>query len=500
MSEPQDGSFARRVASSFLVAGAGNLISKGVNVVALFLVLKMISPAELGLASIVLAIFAVLQSVTELGLGVALVQAKDATRDQIDSLFWVSMMVAGGLYLLLLAAAPLAGWAYGEPELTALLRVQGLAVVISALYLVPRNLLVRDLRFGRVTIADNVSLLLASGAMIAAASMGYGPWAIIAGEVVNRAGQLVMFQLFNPYLPRLHLRLAEVRSMVSFGLYATGSRLLYNFYINADYLVVGKVFGPAAVGIYTVAFRIVADPVKTLASVVNQVAYPAFAKLQDEPERLKTYLFTMARGNLATIGTVLTLVCVFIEDGLLIAGYDQWLGAVPLVRIFAISGLLLCVAPLVPQLLNAMGQARLNMAYSALAAVVMPVAFFVGSRFGVEGVAWAWAMTYPALAMVLFAFGARQLGLSLPAFTARALGGLVVFVPVAVVAIGLKVALGTWTTLSPLWVIVIGALLTLAVGARLTLWREREAIRLVLGKGKPASEPGADQDATERTP
>ena len=49
--------------------------------------------------------------------------------------------------------------------------------------------------------------------------------------------------------------------------------------------VVGKVFGPAAVGIYTVAFRIVADPVKTLASVVNQVAYPAFAKLQDEPER-----------------------------------------------------------------------------------------------------------------------------------------------------------------------------------------------------------------------
>jgi len=496
MTDATGTTLARRVASSFLVTGAGNLVSKGVNLIALFIVLKMISPAELGLASIVLAIFAILQSVTELGLGVALVQARHSTRDQIDSLFWVSLMVAVGLYLLLLAAAPLLGWAYGEAELTPLLRVQGLAVVLSALYLVPRNLLVRDLRFGRVTIADNVALLLASGAMIAAAAMGYGPWAIIAGEVVNRAGQLVMFQLFRPYVPRLHLRLAEVRSMVSFGLYATGSRLLYNFYINADYLVVGKVFGPAAVGIYTVAFRIVADPVKTLASVINQVAYPAFAKLQDDPDRLKTYLFTIARGNLATIGTVLVLVCVFVDDGLRVAGYTQWMGAVPLVRIFAVSGLMLCVAPLVPQLLNAVGQARLNMLYSATAALVMPLAFLAGSRFGVEGVAWAWAITYPALAVVLFHFGARVLGLSMASFTARLLGGLVVFVPVGATAIGLKVGLAEWGALGAVGSLVAGVLLTLAVAIRLTLWREREAIRLVLRK---SDEPAKPQIVSEET-
>ena len=297
--------------------------------------------------------------------------------------------------------------------------------------------------------------------------MGYGPWAIIAGR---SSTALVMFQLFRPYMPRLHLRLAEVRSMVSFGLYATGSRLLQLLHQRG--LPGGRQgLRAAAVGIYTVAFRIVADPVKTLV-VVNQVAYPAFAKLQDEPERLKTYLFTMARGP-GDHRHGPRPVCVFIDDGLMVAGYDQWLDAVPLVRIFAISGLMLCVAPHPAAaqrrgpgaaqhgLLGPRGGGRADGLLHRIA--LRPRR----RRLGLGG-------DLPGLGHGPLHLGARQLGLSVPCFALRALGGLVVFVPVAALAIGLKVALVTWTTLT-LWIIVIGALLTLALGVRLTLWREREA-------------------------
>jgi O-antigen/teichoic acid export membrane protein len=88
--------FAQRVAGSFLYSGVGNAISKVINAGALLYTLKLVTPEDLGLASIVLAILAILSAVTELGLGVALVQAEKPTRDQTDSLFWLSLVVSGG--------------------------------------------------------------------------------------------------------------------------------------------------------------------------------------------------------------------------------------------------------------------------------------------------------------------------------------------------------------------------------------------------------------------
>ncbi len=490
MTDANSGGFARQVARSFLITGLGNGLTKILNVAALFVVLKLISPDELGVATIVLAVFGILQSLTELGLGAALVQAKDPTREQIDSLFWISLGLSAVLYLVVLAGAPLIAWFYEEPDLVPLLRVQALAVLLFSFYLVPRNLMTRDLWFGRLAVVDNVSLLISSAGMVWLAWAGYGAWAIIWSEVGNRAGQLVLCQVFRPHLPRLRVRLSEVRAMIDFGLYATGSRFLYNFYINADYLIVGKLFGADVVGVYSLAFRIVSDPVRTLTSIVNQVAYPTFAKLQDQRERLARYYFAIARANMAFIGVALVAICVFIEDVLVIAEYTQWLPAVPLVQAFSLFGLVRCVSPLVPQLLNAVGQARLSFFYSLAGAFWMPLGFYLGALYGdVMGVAWAWGIFYPALVLFVFWFGARVLDRSLMAFTWGSLSGALVLIPVAAIAVAARYGLIELSAIPVLASTILGVLLTAVAGLAFGIARERETLRAVLGRRTTKKEP-----------
>ncbi|MGM0577790.1 MAG: lipopolysaccharide biosynthesis protein [Myxococcota bacterium] len=480
----EDGSFARKVAKSFLVSGVGNAGTKIINVVALFFVLKMIEPSELGLASIVLAIFNIIQSVTQLGLGVAIVQAEDISRRQLDSLFWIALGLSTAIYLVIFAGAPLASWFYDEPLLTPMLRFQALAVVLFAAYLVSRNLMIRDMWFGRLAVADNVSLMVASGTMLLLAWLGHGAWAIVAGEFVQRAGQLVFCQAFRPYVPRWRVRWGEVRSMVRFGVYATGSRLLYNFYINADYLIVGRFFGADAVGVYSLAYRMVKDPVRTLVSIVNQVAYPAFARLQLEEERLRRYFYAIARVNMSSIGTVLLVIAVFTEDALMAIGYEQWLAVVPLVQILTVYGLILSVSPLVPQLLNAVGRARQNFLYSLTTAVVMPVAFLVAASMSLEAVAWVWGTIYPVVVVVLFLFGSRALKQSFWTFAGKTLSGAVVLAPVAVVALGVRWLLAEQAAWNPAPVAVLGAAVTLVSGLGLAYARERDTVAAVLKRHK----------------
>lgn len=474
-------SFSGQVIQSLLYSGLGKTISKVLNVVALLVVLKLISTAAFGIASIVLAIFSILRAVTELGLGVAIVQAQDITRDEIDSLFWLSLGVSGTLYLLLAATAPLIGWFYGEPQLTDLLQVYGLSVVVFSFYFVPKNLLTKELAFGRIVFAENASLLGSSLVMIGLAYYGFGAWSIILGELSNRVGRLGLFHVFRPYWPNWTFNWTKVWPRVSFGLYATGSRLLYNFYINADYLLVGRLFGPEAVGIYTMAYRIISDPVRTLASTINDVAYPAFAKLQDELDRLRTYFTTIARANLSLIGLLLVIIAVHIEELLVVGGYEKYFDAIPLVYIFAIVGVFRSVAALIPQLLNAVGQARLNFFYAIFSSILMPAAFLVGGQFSLNGVAWAWVAAYPIVVGVLVYFSARVLDISVAEIVRTVAPGGAILLPALGAGLGLQFITDTYLPTMPILALGIGVVVTLGIGLGLIVLWEREAISILRG-------------------
>jgi O-antigen/teichoic acid export membrane protein len=475
-------SFSWQVIRSFLYSGLGTTVSKVLNVVALLVVLKLISASAFGVASIVLSIFAILRAVTELGLGVAIVQAKDITREEIDSLFWLSLGVSGSIFLLLAAAAPLVAWFYEEPQLAGLLQVYGFSVVVFSFYFVPKNLLTKEMAFGRIVFAENTALLSSSLVMVAFAYFDFGAWAIIIGELGKRLGQLLLFHYFQPYWPGWTFNWPAVKPRVSFGLYATGSRLISNFNNNVDYLIVGKAFGPEAVGIYAFAYRIISDPVRTLASTINDVSYPAFSKLQDQVERLRTYFYTIARASLSLIGLVLVIVAVFAGDLLVIGGYEQYLDAVPLVHVFAFIGLARCVTPIVPQLLNAMGEARLNFYYQVASAVLLPAAFVIGAQISPMGVAWSWVAAYPLLALLLLYFGARLLDTSLLYTLRRIAPGGLLLIPVLGVGLGVKFATDTYLAGAPIVSLAIGVVVTLGVGLGLAYLSEQETIAVLRGR------------------
>ena len=85
------------------------------------------------------------------------------------------------------------------------------------------------------------------------------------------------------------------RPLLAFGLPAAGNVLLLSVVFDLDYLIVGRRLGAAALGWYTLAFRIPELAIINVFYVLSSVAYPVFALAKEDAGRLRRGYLTSIR-------------------------------------------------------------------------------------------------------------------------------------------------------------------------------------------------------------
>ncbi|SMO33312.1 lipopolysaccharide biosynthesis protein [Gracilimonas mengyeensis] len=469
-------SFARRVAVSVLYSGAGSVTARLLNAVALFYTLKVISEEQFGIAALALAFFSTTKALTELGLGTAIVQEDRIGRTQIDSLFWTSFSLSVVVYAIIFFGSPFVAAFYDTPVLSPMIRVYMLAILAFNFYMISSKLMMRDLEFKKLAISDNVALAASAGLMIYLAYTGWGAWAIILAELANKVGQMAFSLMFKPYFPRFQYSYKDVKHLLEFGLFTTGSNFFQKFYMNADYLIIGKFFSMELVGIYSFAYRLVFDTVKELANVINRVAYPAFSKLQHETDRLRTYFYTMSRASMLLVGTVMVIIGTYIDWFLPLVGYEKWMDAVPYMRIFVAVGIIQCLVTLLPKLINAKGEARFIFYFTATNALLLPASFVIASQISLMAVALVWLTIYPLVSLVIVYFGAKLTKTPVWKFGLKSIAAFATLIPLAFFAYGVRYGITQIFPETTLTAVVLASVFVFSVTAAVIWFKEKDAI------------------------
>jgi O-antigen/teichoic acid export membrane protein len=84
-------------------------------------------------------------------------------------------------------------------------------------------------------------------------------------------------------------------AMLNFGGHIISVGLVAALQNNVDYLLVGRILGAAALGYYTIAFRIPELIIRNLNAVVGNVAHPLLSKLQTDAGKLQSVYFSYVR-------------------------------------------------------------------------------------------------------------------------------------------------------------------------------------------------------------
>lgn len=363
---------------------------------------RLLTPADYGLFGMATVYLGLVELVNEFGLSAAIVQRRDLDDDQIASLGGLSVLlgvVLTGLSLLL--ARPIAVF-FGEATVRPLIMALSLTFVATALQVLPRSLLARDLEFRKLAWLDGITAVTQTAVTLVLAVLGYRYWALVLGALASRAVTTVVAYAFRPNRLTLPRRVEQVAGAVIFGWQVVVARVTWYLYSNADSAIVGRVLGKASLGAYAFGQTLASIPVERISALVGRVTPAVFAAVQDDKPALRRYLRNLTEGLALITFPASAGLALLAHDLVLLALGERWRAAIMPLRLLAIYGGIRSVSTLFPQILVALGRTKRNMQFNLVAVVVMPAAFLIGSRWGTTGVAMGWIVGYPLIALPLF--------------------------------------------------------------------------------------------------
>jgi O-antigen/teichoic acid export membrane protein len=386
-----------------------------------------ISPDDLGLAFAAIPFYTALDYIADAGVGSALIQRDDHTPERVSTVFWFNLLISGAMFVALLGLGPLYGWIQHAPVLGWLLIAYGGKLILQNAYAIPFALLRKELRFDAIAKARIAAHLTESISRIAFAAAGATVWCWTFAALARTVVFSFAVQIQRPFAPKLVFRPREVAPYIRFGLRTAASNVLYQLYTSMDSPIIFHFFGRQALGIYALADQIVLEPVKMIANVVIDVAFPTFARLRTDTRALGVQLIKLTRLNLIAVLPYTIVVLLVIPEILRLFWLGDHWSATELAwcadaaRILCVMGFFRALGFLGPPLLDGVGKPELTLRYMIIATIAVPGSFLLGAvtlgdQLWLLSVAVAWAVGYPIAFATLAYLVARTIELDTRAY------------------------------------------------------------------------------------
>ena len=348
---------------------------------------RLLSKADFGYFAAMTGIIMIFQSLSEAGLGSAIIQKKEANSSYISTAFTLSLSLGVIGMLLVMCFAPLLADLVADDTLTTPLRLMSFTILLNSLMSVGNAQLYRSLNFKRVGIIQCNAYIISSIIGIILAWMGWGVMAIVTYTILNSL--LITLIIFMSYVkvPKLILNKADARSIVSFGGWLTLGVILNNITQQIDKLFMSKWLSVEALGSYNRPAGFANTISTKVNGIFDTVLFPMLSNIQDKKD-LIVGTFYRAVGLLNSFSVVLAAIFFFNAELIIQVFFGiQWLELAPIMRIVSISIVFNINGRLVDCFFRSLNFVRTGFYLRLLGVFVTFFCLFLGAKHGVKGVA-----------------------------------------------------------------------------------------------------------------
>jgi O-antigen/teichoic acid export membrane protein len=322
-----------------------------------------------------------------------------------------------------------------------IIRILSLIQVIGAMINIGTLYFKKDMQFHRDFIFTTGSYLAETVATITLAFATRSIWSLVWGKLLGVILKCIASYILHPYRPRVRISGARLRELWNFGQWIFFAGMLAFFLGRGDQLFVGKMLGPAMLGLYVLASKFALVPATEISTVLTEVTFPAYSKIQDDLPRLRSAFLKVLQLTAFLSVPLAGLVFALSADFVRTFFRREWWPMIPLLQILVLRGMVFSIHTTFGSVFRAVGKpfitvylliARLilmaillypliarwqvvgaAMAVVIIALVMQPVGYYIvmrilhcNARLMMKAV---WVPFAATVGMVLAVYGLRQL-------------------------------------------------------------------------------------------
>lgn len=349
------------------------------NLLVFIVIARLIQPEDVGVVALATVFVAFAQVFIDSGMGDALVQRPVVTRAHIDTAFWISLATGVALAVITILLAIPVGALFDQPRVTPILQVLSLSFVLEAASSVQMSLLRRELALRSLAVRALVAVGGGATVGISLAYLGFGPWALVGQQLTIGALSVLTVWRVSPWRPGPHVSREHFRELFSFGINIVGADILNFLSRRTDNLLVGAFIGTAALGFYTVAYRILDSTQALLGGIAVRIAYPAFSRLQHDRERLRNAFLRVNRVTSAFVMPGFIGLSLVAPELIVVLFGKRWTDAGPVAAVLFLVGVVWSSGNFGSAALNAAGHPEISFRFRLISTITNVAGFIVAA-------------------------------------------------------------------------------------------------------------------------
>ncbi len=320
--------------------GAYRASSRLIAFVKTAIIARILLPAQFGIFGIAGLVLTLLETLTETGINIFLVQEEDDVDSYIDTAWVVSIARGILIALAMIFLTPFIVSFFRVPEAKNILFLTSLVPLLRGFINPATAKFQKELMFDKEFRFKLPIYVIESVVAVALAFLTHEAssfiWGMIAGATIE---VLLSFIIVRP-VPRFSFEAIKIKRVVDRGKWVTAFGAFDYLFQNLDDFTVGKLLGKSPLGFYQVAYKISSLPISEVANVFSRVTFPIFRKISKDKKRLKKAFIKTTLGTSALVIPFGAVIFLFSRQIVLILLGNNWLAAVPVLKVLSLYGII----------------------------------------------------------------------------------------------------------------------------------------------------------------
>jgi len=325
----------------------------------IIIVSRLLTPAQVGVFSLGMAVTGLIHSLRDFGVSDYLVQVRDVNDGVAQTAFTINVIIAWTLGVLVFLSAGYVADFYSEPGLADLLKIFCLNFLLLPFGTTTYALLKRSMQFNLIYKINVLQQMTQSVLTVALAYLGFG----YLGLGIASAASIVVLAVASVTIGREYrikgISLTNWREVASFGSQRTTTDIVSRVAASTPDFVLARVMDFTAVGLFSRGKGLVNMFDQNILTAIKSVTFPSYAgDFRDKRNAGQSYL--LSKEFTSVISLPFLGFAIILAYPIMRAMFGpQWDAAVPIMQVLAFAAMIGSVNSDGPEFLIAAGRVGL---------------------------------------------------------------------------------------------------------------------------------------------